>query len=256
MVPWSSWSLTGRWQRSPPGSECAALCSLPGMTSGAPPASGTGRGPEEHRCRGLWPISAGGVERHAARTRREPQDRHRATFEVEKAGGAGEAAVFAPWQPRARWRPAARQQPPVEQSACRGWHPGRPPLRIQRKSPDRLDCFVKRLLVLHSCGCQFLTPRAGRIERQSPFLQEVLSAAEIASSMRYQPSFAGKRALPAVDHQQGPAGAAEPMVAAGKGGNAAGGQHLTDDEVRSRANLAARRQRPPRQLLANLSTAG
>jgi hypothetical protein len=33
-------------------------------------------------------------------------------------------------------------------------------------------------------------------------------------------------------------------------------QHLTDDEVRSRANLAARRQRPPRQLLANLSTAG
>ncbi len=171
-----------------------------------------------------------------------------------KAGGAGEAAVFAPWQPRARWRPAARQQPPIEQSACRGWHPGRPPLRIQRKSPDRLDCFVKRLLVLHSCGCQFLTPRAGSIERQSPFLQEVLSAAEITSSMRYQPSFAGKKALRAVDHQQGPAGAAEPMVAAGKGGNAAGGQHLADDAERSLAKLADLRQRPPRQLLPDLST--
>ena len=58
-----------------------------------------------------------------------------------------------------------------------GRHPGRPPLRIQRKSPDRLDYFVKRLLVRHSCGCQFVTPRAGRIEHQSPFRQEVLSAA-------------------------------------------------------------------------------
>lgn len=32
-------------------------------------------------------------------------------------------------------------------------------------------------------------------------------------------------------------------------------QHLADDAARSRANLAARRQRPPRHLLANLSTA-
>ena len=178
MARWSSWSLTGRWQGSPPGSECAGLCSLPGMTSGAPPASGTGRGPEEHRCRGLWPISAGGVERHAARTRQEPQDRHRTTFEVEKSRWRGVRRPSSPPGSRGRAGGLPRANSRLSSKLrAGGRHPGRPPLRIQRKSPDHLDYFVKRLLVLHSCGCQFVTPRAGRIERQSPFRQEVLSAA-------------------------------------------------------------------------------